>query len=1075
MTKKYRSSGLLVSRLTRSVIYRPMAAVLAVLLMPTFSWLESTAGVPVSATAKSFQSSAQTVSGCGTPRGNAIIQEVCVNGVPYGPDLDQLEADGIKEYFAQHDLGPVDPLAIYFLGRTDLRSAIRAEMLAILQGIINKPANARSDHEKRLYAWFETLVQQNEIAEYTRALAEYRSFQHDPCSFKLDPDIANQYGLSYNGPALCLQGSTIAVGAPWVPAASYFTAVGIKYSYGKSAQDHPNFAKLVAQTQINLGAMYGTSFHLGAAAATVVGVAVVLAFKHFFPYAARAIAAGVKGTISAGAAAAGAAAIVFVCVVVGVIAAFQLFNNQKELDQINNLHNLLSRAQNSPPDLLAFASDTNALGSFKLTSTLVSQTVPDIPGTFALPAHRPTDPVFVITQGANPTTSDSFTYDDWSGVAWRAETVRGWFKQTCLGDSSGKNCPQPDSFIADIEYVDGSGVKRTASRFGPNFVITKAEPAESDKECPADEQTGVTPPGTDFSQCVSYVASEFEYTYQGNAYSMRLSRPPVFTSDTIIHFTWQGPQQHAAVTAAGIPAPDISLASGSSLPAGVTFSRGNGTAQFNFAGASSGTRGTYHVTLQAHNADGTITQSFFIVIVSQLAITSADFINVDYGQPTAFLVTTTGELPMKLSISPQLLFPGLSFHDNGNGTATISGSTTAGSDIISHSACFDVNGIRKCTGITASNAQGSVRQETTIFIKAAPHPQLTLPAATFVAGTRNSVQVTTTGATTPVIFHFNREALSWLNFRDKGDGTGVLSGTPPAGTAGSFAVYLYPEGRGERCCPLLNPQFTVNVLGQPVFLTPNVAQFSVGDAGSFTIRTNQPSGSISEIGTLPQGLEFTDDGNGTATISGTPAVGAGGSQTLQFSVKGDAVMGTQELALQVNEAPAFKTAAYANFYAGQENSFPVVVSGYPALSNAPASLSKSAGFIEGMEFTVSGLPAVLTYSNLNPEGYSTGTLTLSGTPSSSDVGQHVITISASNGVGAPATQTFTLRIAAVVGDVNGDGVVNCTDLNLIKASLNTYRGEVGYNPAADINNDGVINVEDLALAARNVPAGTVCQ
>src|ERR1700747_2782247 len=108
MTKRYRSSGLLVSRLTRSVIYQPLAAVLAVLLMPTFSWLESTAGVPVSATAKSFQSSAQIVSGCGT-RGNLIIREVCVNGVVYGPDLDQFEAEAVKAYLVEHDLPLTDP------------------------------------------------------------------------------------------------------------------------------------------------------------------------------------------------------------------------------------------------------------------------------------------------------------------------------------------------------------------------------------------------------------------------------------------------------------------------------------------------------------------------------------------------------------------------------------------------------------------------------------------------------------------------------------------------------------------------------------------------------------------------------------------------------------------------------------------------------------------------------------------------------------------------------------------------------------------------------------------------------
>jgi hypothetical protein len=98
MTKKDRSSSLLVSRLTRSVIYKPLAAGLAVLLISTFS---STARIPLGATAKSFESSAQIViGGCGVPRGNRIIQKLCLDGIPYGPDPDQFEPDGVDARLA---------------------------------------------------------------------------------------------------------------------------------------------------------------------------------------------------------------------------------------------------------------------------------------------------------------------------------------------------------------------------------------------------------------------------------------------------------------------------------------------------------------------------------------------------------------------------------------------------------------------------------------------------------------------------------------------------------------------------------------------------------------------------------------------------------------------------------------------------------------------------------------------------------------------------------------------------------------------------------------------------------------
>ena len=61
-----------------------------------------------------------------------------------------------------------------------------------------------------------------------------------------------------------------------------------------------------------------------------------------------------------------------------------------------------------------------------------------------------------------------------------------------------------------------------------------------------------------------------------------------------------------------------------------------------------------------------------------------------------------------------------------------------------------------------------------------------------------------------------------------------------------------------------------------------------------------------------------------------------------------------------------------------------------------------------------------------------------------------------------------------LGDANGDGVVNCTDFDLVKASFGRSKGQPGYNSAADLNDDGVVNIEDLSTVARNVPTGTTC-
>jgi hypothetical protein len=57
----------------------------------------------------------------------------------------------------------------------------------------------------------------------------------------------------------------------------------------------------------------------------------------------------------------------------------------------------------------------------------------------------------------------------------------------------------------------------------------------------------------------------------------------------------------------------------------------------------------------------------------------------------------------------------------------------------------------------------------------------------------------------------------------------------------------------------------------PAITSAASAAFTVGTFGSFTITTTgTPTASISLTGTLPTGLSFTNNGNGTATISGTP-------------------------------------------------------------------------------------------------------------------------------------------------------------------------------------------------------------
>jgi hypothetical protein len=52
------------------------------------------------------------------------------------------------------------------------------------------------------------------------------------------------------------------------------------------------------------------------------------------------------------------------------------------------------------------------------------------------------------------------------------------------------------------------------------------------------------------------------------------------------------------------------------------------------------------------------------------------------------------------------------------------------------------------------------------------------------------------------------------------------------------------------------------------------------------------------------------------------------------------------------------------------------------------------------------------------------------------------------------------------GDVNNDGIVNNSDLEIVAKAFGCSKGEEGYNEDADLNSDGVIDVIELAIVGR---------
>jgi CSLREA domain-containing protein len=92
----------------------------------------------------------------------------------------------------------------------------------------------------------------------------------------------------------------------------------------------------------------------------------------------------------------------------------------------------------------------------------------------------------------------------------------------------------------------------------------------------------------------------------------------------------------------------------------------------------------------------------------------------------------------------------------------------------------------------------------------------------------------------------------------------------------------------------------------PTFTSASSTTFVTGTAGSFSVTTTGfPTPAITRTGTLPSGVTFTDNGNGTATLAGTPAAGTAGTYPLTFTAaNGVPPNATQNFVLTVGSPPA---------------------------------------------------------------------------------------------------------------------------------------------------------------------------
>jgi large repetitive protein len=516
-----------------------------------------------------------------------------------------------------------------------------------------------------------------------------------------------------------------------------------------------------------------------------------------------------------------------------------------------------------------------------------------------------------------------------------------------------------------------------------------------------DDATGLlsgTPlPGTGGTYVLTFAAFNGVSPNASQSFVLTVDAAPSIVSSNSTTFV-VGTAGSFTVAAHGFPAPSFTQTG--ALPAGVSFYMSTGALS---GTPQTGTSGTYPLQITAANGIGTAaTQAFTLIVNAAPAITSANTATFAVGTNGSFTVTASG-MPTPTFTEMGTLPIGLSFND---ATGVLSGTPSTGGGGIYNLTFTATN------GVTPDATQGFVLTVNEI-------PSITSNnSTTFTAGVAGTFTVTANGFPNAT-FAQTGPLPNGVSFNPS---TGVLGGTPLAGSAGVYNLTFTPSnsvGTGT------TQTFALVVDQSPTITSTNGTTFTVGTAGSFTVTAiGNPVATFSETGTLPNGVTFN---NATGEFVGTPQPGTGGTYSLTITAaNGISPNATQSFGLTVDQSPAFTSANAFTFTAGLAGTFDVTASGFPAPT-----------------FTETGaLPTGVTFND------ATGVLT--GTPIGGTIGTFSVTFTASNGVGATASQAFTVIV------VTSPMITSANSATFIVGTAGTFTATVSGNPVPTLSESGTL-------------------
>ena len=537
------------------------------------------------------------------------------------------------------------------------------------------------------------------------------------------------------------------------------------------------------------------------------------------------------------------------------------------------------------------------------------------------------------------------------------------------------------------------------------------------------------------------------------------------------------------VTGSGGLAP-LSYGISPSLPAGLSISSSSGTISGTPTVTSSAT--TYTVTVTDANSNKA-TNTFSLTLNSAVTATTviaSKGITVN-NPPSPFTPVTgsggTGSLDY--TESPTLP-PGIAMDPS---TGSISGLPTIPTSASTYTVTVtDSLGATATSTFVLSVNTGVSAQ--TVVSNVSLYQNLAATPVTPVTGS---------GGTTPLSYGISPTLPSGLSINSL---TGAITGTSTTPLATTSFSVTVTDQNGATASKSFN--LTVNASQPPAITSAAYRAFPVGVSSSFPVTTTAiPIAAISESGALPAGVSFTDNGDGTATISGTPT-GSAGSYPINITASnGISPNATQNFTLTVG-TPSYVVTTLADEADSSANCNATGTGGNCSLRDAiTAANAAGAGnipFASGLTSTISpgtitlgtgtagdiALPGMSGYVNITGPG--ANQLTVSGNNDRNvgsvftvNSGAHVtlsgLTISHGNsgswagGIYNNGMLTVTGSVVSSNSSVSGAGIYNPTNAVLsILGSTLSANAATGGRGGGGIFNDGSLTIADSTIVGNTV-------